>query len=173
MGVGQFTKIQSTKLPSLEGEKDRWVCKPQWSDLPWGLMISFIQNCRAFPLHCKVLGTLSGIKCHSCPQGIYRALGSVPMVSQKAEAALLTPRGQGDFLLEVILGLGKTMGFSPAKTGGQQSQRNSRCQGTGRRNSMACLERSRWCLELSSPVKEWQVGLERWAGPYHEWLLRS
>lgn len=56
------------------------------------------------------------------------------MVSQKAEAALLTPRSQGDFLLEVTLGLGKTMGFSPAKTGGQQSQRNSRCQGTGRWN---------------------------------------
>ena len=76
------------------------------------------------------------------------------MVSQKAEAALLTPRGQGDFLLEVTLGLGEKMGFSPAKTGGQQSKRNSRCQGTGRCNSMACLERSKWCLGLSSPVKE-------------------
>lgn len=37
------------------------------------------------------------------------------MVTQKARASLLTPGGQGDFLLEVTLRLGRTSRGEPSK----------------------------------------------------------
>lgn len=58
--------------------------------------------------------------------------------------------------------VGKNNGsLAQQKQEGQRNQRNSRCQDPGRWNSVARLEKSGWCSELSSPVKEWETSLER------------